>query len=59
MTIPPRVSTTTDRVQKRQAAVELLTSWLGDGDEQEQREAWEYLRRVLDEDRLSDRKLFP
>jgi hypothetical protein len=29
------------------------------GDEEEQRETWEYLKRVLDEDRLSDRKLFP
>jgi hypothetical protein len=26
---------------------------------EEQRETWAYLRRVLDEDRLSDRKLFP
>jgi hypothetical protein len=24
----------------------------------EQRETWEYLKRALDEDRLSDRKLF-
>lgn len=29
------------------------------GDEEEQRETWEYLKRALDEDRLSDRKLFP
>lgn len=26
---------------------------------EEQRETWEYLRKALDEDRLSDRKLFP
>jgi hypothetical protein len=29
------------------------------GTEEEQRSTWEYLRRVLDEDRLSARKLFP
>jgi hypothetical protein len=29
-----------------------------EGDEDEQRETGEYLRRVVDEDRLSDRKLF-
>ena len=40
------------------AAIELLRSWR-DGDEEEQRETLEYLQRVLDEDRLSDRKLFP
>jgi DNA-directed RNA polymerase subunit F len=44
-----------------QAAIDLLTSWLEDDDEEsiaEQRETWAYLKRVLDEDRLSDRKLF-
>ena len=40
------------------AAIELLRSWCK-GDKQEQRETLEYLKRVLDEDRLSDRKLFP
>jgi hypothetical protein len=30
-----------------------------DDDEEEQRETGEYLLRVLDEDRLSSRKLFP
>lgn len=45
-----------------QALLDLLTSWIEDDDEEsiaEQRETWEYLKRVLDEDRLSDRKLFP
>lgn len=41
-----------------QAAVDLLQSWLA-GDEIEQRETWEYLKRQLDADRLSDRRLFP
>ncbi len=39
-------------------AIELLQSWFGD-DTQEQRETWDYLKKTLDEDRLSDRKLFP
>jgi hypothetical protein len=42
-------------------ALALLQSW--DVDESperdEQRETWEYLKQALDEDRLSDRKLFP
>jgi hypothetical protein len=39
--------------------VELLQPWIDEGDAQEQKEAGEYLIRVLDEDRLSDRRLFP
>jgi len=45
-----------------QALIDLLTLWIEDDDEEsiaEQRETWEVLQRVLDEDRLSDRKLFP
>lgn len=38
---------------------ELLRSWMVEGDAQEQRETGEYLIRTLDEDRLSDRSLFP
>jgi hypothetical protein len=37
----------------------LLQSWIDAGDETEQRKTGEYLIRVLDEDRLSDRPLFP
>ncbi len=42
-------------------AITLLRHWREDeSDTEEQRETWEYLKRVLDEDRLSsDRKLFP
>lgn len=40
-------------------AINLLQSWLDAEDELEQRETWEYLQQHLDEDRLSDRKLFP
>lgn len=37
----------------------LLQSWIEDKDAQEQKETGEYLLQVLDEDRLSDRRLFP
>ena len=39
--------------------ISVLQSWVEDGDVEEQRETGEYLLRSLDEDRLSDRKLFP
>lgn len=41
------------------SAAALLRSWRLEGDAEEQRETGEYLIRALDEDRLSDRKLFP
>jgi hypothetical protein len=44
--------------QKSRALVQLLRAWR-EGDEQEQRSTWEYLKQALDEDRLSERKLFP
>ena len=44
--------------QKNRALIQLLRSWR-EGDEQEQRSTWEYLKKALDEDRLSERKLFP
>jgi len=37
----------------------LLRSWIVEGDPQEQKETGEYLIRALDEDRLSERRLFP
>ena len=42
-------------------AVAALETWCNVSAEEaaEQRETLEYLKRVLDEDRLSDRKLFP
>lgn len=49
-----------EQIRKNQAAIELLRSWSeDDSDAEEQRETWEYLKQALDEDRLSDRKLFP
>lgn len=37
----------------------LLRSWIDDADPEEQRETGKLLVQALDEDRLSDRKLFP
>lgn len=50
-----------DQRSKNEAAIRLLRSWreYDKEDRQEQKETWEYLKRVLDEDRLSERKLFP
>jgi hypothetical protein len=50
-----------DRVKKDKqfALISLLRSWAEEEDAEEQRETGEYLIRVLDEDRLSDRMLFP
>ena len=45
------------QAQKNRDLIQLLRSWR-EGDE-EQRDTWEYLRQALDEDRLSERKLFP
>ncbi len=39
--------------------VDLLQSWIEEGDAQKQKETGEYLIRVLDEDRLSNCGLFP
>jgi hypothetical protein len=36
-----------------------LRSWMEDDDPEEQKETFEYLVRTLDEDRPSERKLFP
>ncbi len=44
--------------KKNQKAIDLLDSWIEDGNEQEQTETWEYLKKELDENRLSDRKFF-
>ncbi len=49
--LPPR-----DRATE---VVELLQSWIDEDDSEEQKETGEYLVRALDEDRTSDRKLFP
>lgn len=43
----------------RSELVANIQSWIDDGDTEEQRETGDFLIRALDEDRLSDRPLFP
>jgi hypothetical protein len=45
--------------QQHKSLSELTKLWIEEGDEQEQTETWEYLCQALDEDRLSNRHLFP
>ncbi|BAU09981.1 hypothetical protein LEP3755_04580 [Leptolyngbya sp. NIES-3755] len=49
-----------EQARKNQPAIDLLDSWLNDEeDASEDHKAWEFLKTALDEDRLSDRPLFP
>lgn len=45
--------------QKQTEAVNLLQSWMDDDDREEQQETGQYLIQALDDDRLSERPLFP
>ncbi|MBF2083457.1 hypothetical protein [Thermoleptolyngbya sp. C42_A2020_037] len=45
--------------QRQAEAVQLLQSWIDDEDSEEQQETGQYLVETLDNDRLSDRRLFP
>ena len=45
--------------EKQAKAVNLLQSWIDDEDIEDQQETGQFLIRALDEDRLSERKLFP
>jgi hypothetical protein len=45
--------------EKSTKLINLLQSWIDEDDVEEQQEMGEYLIQALDEDRLSDRKLFP
>ena len=45
--------------ERRTELVQLLQSWIEEGNPEEQQETGEYLIRALDEDRLADRQLFP
>ena len=50
-----------EQIRRNQALIALMDEW-SQGDEQdqeEQRETWELLKRLLDEDRPSYRRLFP
>ncbi len=44
---------------RRARFLAILRSWMEDEDPEEQKETFEYLVRVVDEDRPSERKLFP
>ena len=49
-----------EQAKKNQAAIDLLDSWMGDSeDASEHQQAWDFLKTALDEDRLSNRPLFP
>lgn len=51
-----------EHMHRYESLVRLLRSWDEEDekeDEQERRESWEQLKHALDEDRLSERKLFP
>lgn len=48
-----------ERERSNQAVFRLLANWCEPGEEHEQRETLEELKRALDEDRPSGRKLFP
>lgn len=45
--------------KKQTEAINLLQSWIDDEDIEDQQETGKYLIHALDEDRLSERKLFP
>ena len=49
-----------EQAEKNQAAIDLLDSWMRDSeDASEHQKAWDFLKTALDEDRLSNRPLFP
>ncbi|MDM3848293.1 MAG: hypothetical protein PT119_07735 [Aphanizomenon gracile PMC627.10] len=45
--------------EKQSKIVNVLQSWIDESDEQERQETGEYLINALDENRLSNRQLFP
>lgn len=46
-----------EQMQRNLAAIEWLKKWREEGDAEEQTETFEYLQKVLDEDRLSSKPL--
>ena len=58
--LQPVVVVNPEQAQKNQAAIDLLDSWLSDSeDAAEHQRSWDLLKVALDEDRLSNRPLFP
>lgn len=49
------------QIAQNQSLIALLDSWINADEEeiQDQKETWEFLKKALDEDRPSYRKLFP
>jgi hypothetical protein len=48
-----------EQAKKNQAAIDLLDSWMEDTeDAAEHQQAWDFLKTALDEDCLSDHRLF-
>ena len=45
-----------EQMQRNLAAIEWLRKWREEGDHEEQTETFEYLQKVLDEDRLSSNR---
>jgi hypothetical protein len=45
--------------QKQAEALDMLQSWIDDEDSEDQQATGQYLLQMLDEDRISDRQLFP
>ncbi|MGB3768473.1 MAG: hypothetical protein WA947_18095 [Phormidesmis sp.] len=59
--LPPSAPTVinAEQARKNQAAIDLMNSWIENDDAAEHKEALDFLEKALDEDRLSDRPLFP
>jgi excisionase family DNA binding protein len=63
-TLPANAGTTEEearlkQIRKNQGAIELLRKWREEGDEEEQREAFEALKQVLNEERKGYRLIYP
>jgi excisionase family DNA binding protein len=58
---PPLDEAEARRIQreKNEPLIQLLRSWRTEGDEEEQRRAFENLKKTLDEDRIGYRKIYP
>jgi hypothetical protein len=59
VTQSPPIVIDAEQRQKNQAAIDLLKSWVDEGDTEADTQAWEVLKTNLDANRLSDRPLFP
>ncbi len=51
--------TEAEQRQKHQQLIKLFDKWAEEDEEEEEGETFEYLQQLLDEDRLSNRSLFP